>query len=51
MTSLRLGDHVELLMSSSYEDTLPVGVEGVVLDKSYNKFGCDLRVDFEGYET
>ena len=45
-----IGDHVEL-MSSSYEDTLPVGAEGIVLDKSYSKHGCDLRVDFEGYVT
>lgn len=45
-----IGGRVELV-SSSHEDVLPSGAEGVVLDKSYGMFGCDLRIDFEGYET
>ncbi|KIP28958.1 hypothetical protein P4V71_28900 [Bacillus thuringiensis] len=39
------------LISSSYEPDLPLGAKGKILDKKYSKNGCDLRVDFEGYET
>ncbi|WP_043316741.1 hypothetical protein [Bacillus cereus] len=45
-----IGQHVEV-MSSSYEPEIPNGSEGKILDKKFSKHGCDLRVDFEGYET
>ncbi|AXY11249.1 hypothetical protein CUC43_31875 (plasmid) [Bacillus thuringiensis LM1212] len=45
-----IGQRIEL-SSSSYEPDIPLGATGKILDKKYSKNGCDLRVDFEGYET
>ncbi|HHK5537201.1 TPA: hypothetical protein ACQUHH_005791 [Bacillus mobilis] len=44
-----IGQQIES-SSSSYEPDLPLEATGKILDKKYSKNGCNLRIDFEGYE-
>ena len=48
--SFEIDQRVELT-TDSYQPDIEEGAEGVIVDKAFSEYGCDLRVDFLGYVT
>ena len=48
--SFEIGQRVETV-TDAHEPDITLGADGIVVNKIYSEHGCDLRVDFAGYET